>query len=542
MPTTPLALAVQSSEEDAIHEALTDAFELELELRDERAARAYVEAQLSATSTPVASTPVANTPVAAVPFAVTPAFASPCASTPTITKSDASAQTLSEDVALFLAHAVAPADALAHAVVSMGEVAARTEQAARSIESVSPFGTTADEPPSCSPAPAPALPAATSPAAAATPPIDDEAVALAPDSAHERRLRIAAAFFTSGEPATLSPPLKPQTLLSPAKAVEAQEEEAAAAAEHAREMTDASPASPVATAPIATLPQRAPSKIPVVRVLGACNRAGRAGARAVVVRAVAKTSEIPTPRCHRGGCHGVASSPEVRTASALAALGCHSCQSPAHSTARSAANDSPARSSAAATAMAPVAAAAPSTIERGFAALRREIAETITEFRSVEQDAAAAPATLAPYTATASATSAATATEAAQRAPLGHPQRLRVCNQSTDEALEVSPTRLSRALAELHADKCAVEQALRARVASLETELSGRKEVQQRLLALEAGTRAEYERRIEQLEAMVSRLLANRTPASPEMTAAPQAAAPPSPPPSPLPSPPPSLY
>jgi len=429
--------------EDAINEAETEVFELELQLRKERGAREQAEAALEArlSMSPPTAAPLAGTPRADALRA--------------IATSEAAAQTL--PVALpVLARALHPSVLaspvevlLARPVVppATHEACCQTDEAVdEAIDEAVATSPPAASAPVAAAAPTPdsaherRLRIATSMGATlgpadsretqeafrfgtggltpdlergkGGPDLEREKGDLTPDSAHERRLRIAASFFGSGKKMFSTPPVPPTTPpptppppLSPGLHRHGAHDACGGAA-HAACMPKADCmqgrlhasicegaadhlASIAADAPIdADAPITAaspPSRLPVVRVLGACNRplaptTGRA--RVVVVRGAARPSKIPTPRRAVPSTRETACSPHVphihvpphthsAVASASATVGARlwgdlNCEL-----------GSPLLLSPTGEGV------EPSSIELGFAALRREIAETMAAFHQV---------------------------------------------------------------------------------------------------------------------------------------------------------------
>ena len=408
-PSKNLELVVQSPAdineadaiiEDAINEAETEVFEIELQLRKERGAREQAEAALEAR--------LSMSPPMAAPLAGTPRPAEFRA----VATSEAAAQTL--PVALpVLARALRPSVLaspvevlLAHPVVppATHEACCQTDEAIAAS-------------PPCASAPAPtpdsaherrlriaASMGATSGLADShepqeafqakgglSPDLEEEKGGLTPDSAHERRLRIAASFFGSGKKmfsCTPPLPLTPPPTLSPglhqhgAHACYGAADLCSTIDDDAAVTADApfTAASPPSQLPVVRV--LGASQLPVVRVLGACNRplaptTGRA--RVVVVRGSARPSKIPTPRRAVPSTRETACSPFVQlpphTHSAVpsAAIGARlwgdlNCEI-----------GSPLLLSPTGEGV------EPSTIELGFAALRREIAETMAAFHQVSE-------------------------------------------------------------------------------------------------------------------------------------------------------------
>ena len=444
--------------EDAINEAETEVFELELQLRKERGAREQAEAALEArlSMSPPMAAPLAGTPRADALRA--------------IATSEAAAQTL--PVALpVLARALRPSVLaspvevrLARPVVppATHEACCQTDEAVdEAIDEAVATSPPAASAPLAAAAPTPdsaherrlriamSMGATLGPADSMQvlttadshetqeaflakggltpdlergkggPDLEREKGDLTPDSAHERRLRIAASFFGSGKKMFSTPPVPPTTPpptppppLSPGLHRHGAHDACGGAA-HAACMPKADCmqgrlhasicegaadhlASIAADAPIAAeapitaadAPITAaspPSRLPVVRVLGACNRplaptTGRA--RVVVVRGAARPSKIPTPRRAVPSTRETACSPHVphihvpphthsAVASASATVGARlwgdlNCEL-----------GSPLLLSPTGEGV------EPSSIELGFAALRREIAETMAAFHQV---------------------------------------------------------------------------------------------------------------------------------------------------------------
>ena len=397
-PSKNLELVVQSPAdineadaiiEDAINEAETEVFEIELQLRKERGAREQAEAALEAR--------LSMSPPMAAPLAGSPRPAEFRA----VATSEAAAQTL--PVALpVLARALRPSVLaspvevlLAHPVVppATHEACCQTDEAIAAS-------------PPCASAPAPtpdsaherrlriaASMGATSGLADShepqeafqakgglSPDLEEEKGGLTPDSAHERRLRIAASFFGSGKKmfsCTPPLPLTPPPTLSPGL-----HQHGAHACYGAADLCSTIDDDAAVTADAPFTAASPPSQLPVVRVLGACNRplaptTGRA--RVVVVRGSARPSKIPTPRRAVPSTRETACSPFVQlpphTHSAVpsAAIGARlwgdlNCEI-----------GSPLLLSPTGEGV------EPSTIELGFAALRREIAETMAAFHQVSE-------------------------------------------------------------------------------------------------------------------------------------------------------------
>jgi len=433
--------------EDAINEAETEVFELELQLRKERGAREQAEAALEArlSMSPPMAAPLAGTPRADALRA--------------IATSEAAAQTLpialpvlaralrpsvlASPVEVLLARPVVP-PATHEACCQTDEAVATSPPAASApVAAAAPTPDSAHErrlriATSMGATLGPADSHETKEAFLATgdltpdlergkggPDLEREKGDLTPDSAHERRLRIAASFFGSGKKMFSTPPVPPTTPpptppppLSPglhrhgahdacggaahavcmpkadcmqgrlhASICEGAADHLASIAADAPIDADAPIAAeaPITAAEAPITAASPPSRLPVVRVLGACNRplaptTGRA--RVVVVRGAARPSKIPTPRRAVPSTRETACSPHVphihvpphthsAVASASATVGARlwgdlNCEI-----------GSPLL-------LSPMGEGVePSSIELGFAALRREIAETMAAFHQV---------------------------------------------------------------------------------------------------------------------------------------------------------------